>query len=536
MADMHSDAVREEYYGEQPVSVSHLAHVLRRYSGVIAIVLTSVVLLYLIIGTTAYLRSSQQKVVSMPFRLEFSGGALGQYPNGLKFSVADITATPVLLDVFNVNELARFTTFDSFSRSLYVVESNLTLEGLTREYEAKLADPKLTQIDRDRFEREFGEKRAGINKSDYAIQYLATPKAGDIPTSVIRKVLTDVLSTWARRAAVEKRVLDYQISIVGPSILDNMRITGNDYLIPLLLLRHRVDTITSNAASVADMPGAKLIRTAGRRASIAEVQLRLGEIIRFRLEPLIANAQGAGFFGSNVMALQVLRAQLKYDERMLTSAKLREDAIRNALITYQSQQPQQIGAGGRTDTAQSPAIERGAGETVMPQLSDTFLDRVVDMANRNADREYRQKLTDEIKFNSLAVVPAQASVQYDQELIDSFTKPSTPTAKVGAVDLKSQWDVAVAEVRDAIVDLNQIYSLLSKQLYPETQIYRITAAPMTRIDRTLTLMRLALYGLLVFFIALPLTIVFVFLHNRIREEEAAEERDEGRGEQAAVTS
>jgi hypothetical protein len=180
--------------------------------------------------------------------------------------------------------------------------------------------------------------------------------------------------------------------------------------------------------------------------------------------------------------------------------------------------------------------DRGSGETVMPQLSDTFLDRIVDLANRNADREYRQKLTDEIKQNSLAVVPAQASVKYDQELIESFNTTSAKTGAAGAADLKAQWDVAVGEVRDAIVDLNQIYNLASRQIYPETEMYRVTGPPTTRVDRTLSPMRLALYGLLVFFIALPVTIVFVFLHNRIREEEAAEQRENEGGQQSPVTA
>ncbi len=535
MAEMHSDAVRDDYYGEQPISVSHIAHVLRRYAGVIAITMGSVVLLYLIIGVYAYLTAKQQKIVSMPFRLEFSGGASGQYPNGLKFSVADITATPVLLDVFNADELARFTTFDRFSRSIYVLESNRALEQLTAEYEAKLADPKLTAVDRDRLEREFDEKRSGINKSEYAIQFLVTPETRDVPVSVIRKTLSDILGTWARRAAVEKKALDYQISIVGPSILDNMRITGNDYLIPLLLLRQRVDTIISNATAVADMPGAKLVRTRAGRTSIAEVQLRLGEIIRFRLEPLIGNARAAGLFGSNVMALEVVKAQLAYDQRMLNSAQMRQTALQNALLTYESQPQQITTAGGHGQQLEAPSANRGAGETVMPQLSDTFLDRIVDLANRNADREYRQKLTDQIKQASLDVVPAQAAVKYDQELIDSF-KTSSPAAGSAAVaDLKSQWDVAVTEVRDAIVDLNQIYNLASKQLYPETEMYRVTGPPITRVERTLSPMRLALYGLLTFLVALPLTIVFVLLHNRIREEEA-EEREAAAAQPRTATA
>lgn len=529
MTDRNPDALHDEY-ADPPVSVSHLAHVLHRYSGAILVTLASVVLLYLIVGLAALLLSSKQKVVSLPFRLEFAGGSSGQYPNGLKFSAADITATPVLVEVFNADQLAQFMGFGRFSRSVYVVESNRALEELSREYEGKLADPKLTPIDRDRIEREFDAKRAGLNKSDYAIEFLISSEDGDIPATVVRKALSDILSTWARRAAIEKKALDYQIAIVGPSILDNIKINGNDYLIPLLLLRQRVDTVISNAAAVAEIPGARLVRTRGTRTSIAEVQLRLGEIVRFRLEPLIATARAAGLFGSN--AAEILKAQLAYDQRMLTAAQMRQTALQNTLLSYQ----EQPSAPAATTPGQTSATrpERGAGETVMPQISDTFLDRIVDLTNRNGDREYRQKLTDQIKDASLAVVPIEASVKYDQELVDSF-RSGAPAGGGTPADLKSQWDAAVAEVREVITDLNQIYNLASKQLYPETEMYRVTGPPTTRVERTLSPMRLALYGLLVFLIALPITIIIVLIHNRIREEEAAEaEQHAGHGAAASA--
>ncbi len=536
MTDHHSDMQAEEYFGEAPISLSHFVNTIRKYAGVITISLLSIALAYLIVATTAYLLGARQKLLSVPFRLEFKGAAEGQYPNNLKFSVADITATPVLLNVYNADALGRFVSFDQFSRSIFVLESNRELERLTAEYATKLADPKLTPVDRDRIEREFEAKRASISKSDYAIQYLATGSSR-IPNSVVNKALSDVLSTWARRAAIEKKVLDYQVAIISPMAIDSITVNDGDYLVPLLLLRQRVNEAVADAKSVEDVPGAKLVRIPSRRLSITDIRAHLDEILRFRLEPLISKAHRFG--GTGASAADIVKAQLEYDQRALTEAEMRESALRNALLTYESENtvPRDVTAASVNRPAASDnaaAGRAGAGETVMPQLSDTFIDRIVDLTTRTGDREYRQKLTDDIKKASLDVVPAQAAVKYDAELLASFQ--SAPTGGTGnAAALQAEWTAAVADARDTITNLNAIYSLASRQLYPETEMYRVTGPPVARIDHATSLSRLALYGVLVLLIALPLTIVFALLHNRVREEEAAEDEQSAERRAAATT-
>jgi hypothetical protein len=495
---------------------------LRKYAGVITIAMLSVGLAYLIVATVVYITGARQRVMSVPFRLEFKGAAEGLYPNELKFSASDITATPVLLDVYKADALGRFASFDEFGRSVFVLESNRELQKLTAEYETKLADPKLTPVDRDRLEREFELKRSSINKSDYAIQYLApgTPK---IPNSVLNKALIDILSTWARRAAIEKKVLDYQVAIISPAAIDSITVNDGDYLVPLLLLRQRVNEAMADAKSVEDVPGAKLVRIPNRRLSITDIRAHLDEILRFRLEPLISKAHRLG--GTGTTAVDIIKAQLAYDQRALTERQMQETALRNALLTYESANTTSRDArAASTNRAGSPdnAGSRAAtGETVMPQLSDTFIDRIVDLTTRTGDREYRQKLTDEIKKASLDIVPVQAAVKYDEELIASFQNvPASATGNAAA--LQAEWSAAVADARDTITNLNSIYTLASRQLYPDTEMFRVTGPPVARIDHASSLSRLALYGVLVLLITLPMTIVFALLHNRIREEEATE--------------
>ena len=62
----------------------------------------------------------------------------------------------------------------------------------------------------------------------------------------------------------------------------------------------------------------------------------------------------------------------------------------------------------------------------------------------------------------------------------------------------------------------------SRNLNPSTQLLSLTGPPIARIERARTISRLAIYGVLVLLISLPIIVVLCLLHNRVREEEAAE--------------
>jgi hypothetical protein len=520
MSDHHS-TMPEAYPDERPVLLSHVAATLRRYRVVIALAISAVVFAYLILATLILLLGKSQTIASLPFRLEFDGADRGRYPNGLKFSVADITANPVLIEVHQANDLIRFVEFEPFSRAIYVLEANRALEQLMAEYQFKLADAKLTPVDRERLEREYESKRASISKSDYAVQFLINKHTRNVPKTLVRKILSDILDVWARRAAIEKKVLEYQVPVLSTNIFDRAGNPAGDYLIPLLLLRRRVDDVNENLKAISDIPGAELIRTTKDKVSTEELRLRLDEVVRFRLEPLIARARAGGQLGANATALQVLRAQLAYDERVLGAARMREDALRNALMTYESQNPiRKRPERTTTTTGTTPATPQNP-ETVMPQLSESFLDRIVDLTSRNTDREYRQKLTDEIKRASLDVIPAEAAVRYDRELIDAF-ESGTSRSDGTAAALDLAWKDLLEQMRSIVADMSEIHRLASSQLNSSTELFRPLGAVTFRVERSISPKRLALTGLLVLLISVPMVIAAILIHNKIREEEAVE--------------
>jgi hypothetical protein len=441
----------------------------------------------------------------------------------MNFSVADITVNPVLLEVYAANDLKRFVEFGKFSRSIYVLESNWALEQLAAEYQVKLSDQKLTPIDRERLEREFESKHASISKSGYAVQFLINDETRSIPRSLIHKALNDVLAAWARRAAIEKKALDVQVAVLSPSILDEADVKGRDYLIPLLLLRRRVDDVLTNISAIAEIPGAELVRTSNHKSSLREIRLRLDTINRYRLEPLISTARAAGQTGSVAVAIEVLNGQLAYDERLLAAARMRQEAIRNALLIYDSQASSARRTERSPASEMAPATGRPSGnETVMPQLSESFLDRIIEMTNSNADRVYRQRLNDEIKSAALAMVPLEETVEYDKDLITKFKSSPAHPDPAAAANLDRDFQATREETRSLIEEINEIYHLASRQLNPATELFRITGPTIFRVDRAISAARIAVFGGITVLIAIPLVFAGVVIHNRIREERAAE--------------
>src|SRR5258708_1528254 len=189
---------------QESVSLSHLAHTLVAYRIPIIGTLAAVGVVYAIVAIFLYLTAPSQRITSQAFRLEFNGATVGLYPNGIKFSSAEIVSTPTLLKVYSSDELSRFIDFENFSRSVFVLQSNPEYELMAAEYQARLADPKISTVDRERIAKEWDSKRESFSKSDYSINMLRTAKTTPIPQTLVRKALSDMLSTWASDALKER--------------------------------------------------------------------------------------------------------------------------------------------------------------------------------------------------------------------------------------------------------------------------------------------------------------------------------------------
>ncbi|HEX9985062.1 MAG TPA: hypothetical protein VGF69_17515 [Thermoanaerobaculia bacterium] len=522
MAD-HHDTVEPV---EAPISISHLFHTLRAYFPVIVLSMIALAVGYLILAILLYLLAPAKRVTSQAFRIEFSGATEGQYPNGTKFSAAEVISTPVLMKVFRDNELERFTNFAEFSRSIFILEANAEYETLASEYQARLSDPKLTAVDRDRLQREFQLKRASLSKNEYAINYVRTRGTENMPEPAVRKVLSDILSTWSHIAVNDQHVLSYRVAVLSPKVIDPTPLENLEPIISIQILRSKITRLMENVDQVAKLPSAELVRTGdAENDSLTEVRLRLEEILRFRLDPLVPLVRSAGV-NNPASAIRFFETQLEYDQRQLESQMARAETIRQSLSVYANRDVQGPNPAGTPRPAE--------GDTVMPQLSDSFLDRLVTLTSESGDSRFRQTLVEEFQDSSMAIIPLQQAVAYDRSVLEQVRGAVTGSGGNSDV-IRKQIEETRAEVRKLVVKLNLIHRRVSEQnLNPPTQLYTTTGTPITRVFRAQSLKKLGLMGILTMLIALPVIIGACFIHNRMKEEDRAEATMESYGEPETV--
>jgi hypothetical protein len=507
---------------DRPMSISHLVRTLHAYAPVILLSLAAVALAYIVFAIAVYVFSPTQRITTQKFRLDFKGASEGLYPNGVKFSSSDITSTPVLLQVFNENHLERFTKFPSFSRALFVLESNPDYERIAAEYQGRLADPKLSAVDRDRLQREWQAKSASLAKSDYSLNWLRSSETAGVPESVVRKVLTDTLQAWSRYATSEQRVLQYRVSIFSPEMLSGS--ADGEPIVAIHVLRSKIYKILGNVDDLREVPGSDLIRTSNGM-SLEEIRLRLTEIVRFRLEPLAGRVGTSGLIGDRATAVRFLESQLAYDQRQLKSAQDGAEAIRQAMAVYSLDQrgftSEAANAASTTTSREARQLQR-TGETVMPQINDSFIDRLMMLTSQSNDLQYRQKAVDEYHRAVVLSIPNQQAVTYDQEVLTLVKNSTGGGPALQAADVHAEIVATEKEARQLLGKVNEVYSTLSNNLNPSKEIYSLTAPPVGRTEHSRNLVQLALYGVALLALALPVIIILSLLHARVREEEAGE--------------
>ncbi len=515
---------RQEFPGpdrsEHPVSVSHLVHTLRKYLLAISLGMGAVMVGYIIIASAAYLLSPSQRTTWQAFRLDFKGADRGEYPNGLKFSTNEIVSVPIVLKVFNQNDLGRFVSFADFSRSLVVLESNRALEALARDYQSRLSDPKLTPIDRERIQREYELRLASISKGQYAIHYMRKVRGGDIPDVVVRKVLNDILTEWANFVANEQHVLEYRTAVLSPDVVAATPIDGTNPAINIDMLRAKVLRVQRNVEQIRALPAAELARTKQDSASLSDISIRLDEIVRFRLEPLIHRVAAAGL-DDRGETLRFLHSQLSYDQRQLDAYQNIAEATRKSAELYLSGHSAPRGALLAATEARG-SDSKAAAETVMPQLSDSFLERLIQLTSSSNDTLYRQEITEAYRQAALRVVPLQEAVAYHESIL-AFVRTGTTGDKMGRAVVDQQILATRNEVRGLVTKMHEIYGDLSRNLNASTELITRTGVATTRVSRAISVKQLALYGVLTAFLTLPLLIFISLVHNRVREEDEAEE-------------
>jgi hypothetical protein len=301
------------------------------------------------------------------------------------------------------------------------------------------------------------------------LRFILSSRLASLPRPLLEKVLNDVLVEWARQVATQKGSLKYQLDLLTPNVILKDTLNTQTTLIRYDLLRRHVGRAMSQLAVVTALPGASTIRVGEGNFSLTDLRTNLADLLEFQLNPLIRRRL--------IYALTPAEASLNVlylEDRVLELRRIRETA---------DTRPTQLQAALQTFTAESASSQSastsgeaaGAG-AISTQLSDTFLDRLIDIAGQSGAMEYRQDLTNRIIAAGEEGLQVDQDIAFYQEtlrLLREAMRGARPEA-LRPEDVTEAFDAIQARVIETLELTSEAYERVSEStLNPRTTLYRI---------------------------------------------------------------
>ncbi len=510
------------YYNEadDEISLKDLVLTLWHHRSIIVVLSLSAIFIIAAVAAWVYLGQPNNKAVSLEFKLEFEGADKNEYPNGLRFSTADILSSPVLSEVYEENNLKDYLEFPDFKAGLTIIQTNDDLKFLEYEYAEKLGQKNLSLEERDRLEAEFLAKKKNALVPIYTLAYSRDPSQAAIPDGLAAKLLNDILRVWADHADRVKGVNKYRYFLVSRNILSENDLQKEDYFIATDMLRAAIDRVSADIEKLQQIPGAQAIKVGENAVSLQDLQFRMEDIQQFKLSPLIGLIRQAGVAKDKTIALGYLRNRL-FELNLKEEAAAANVAVyENSLNQYIQRTRGSLAAPGG-GTALTPSLKQGMPGNVpamIPQFGASFLDSLIEMAQENSDMLFRQQISEKVMGAGLNKVEINIDQKYYQDLYDRITVDNGKDDGFGTYKKAAlaRIDLTHKEIYHTLMqtidEINAIYLDLSKyNLNPESLLFSVTKPVTAASMKSLTLRKTLLYGIMASIFAVFAIVIGVLL-------------------------
>lgn len=445
----------------------------------------------------------------LEFRPTFSGIDQGQYPNGLAFAPSDVASAPIVDLVYDANSIQEYCPREAFRGGFFVEQRSDQSSFLDAEYQARLSDTRITPVERQRLQAEYESKRAAL-PVQFRLVFVNPRPCAAIPQVVVTKAMTDVLTTWANESETKRGVLNIQVEVLTPAIMDVGLGDEASRLLRADLIRTALWRVADNIKAVGEIPGAELVRLGSNRTTFAELGNKIVDLVRSRLEPLVVSA-----------GQSVVRESTAWVMETVASAEREQNAAEGRATAYLSALREYSGAAqtAQANRASAPTTSQGSDvQTLTPQVDRTFIDRIVEMSEANT--AFRRELTESMVKASVEAVAARDRADYYRRLMQALRAPGS--ASLGPAEVDTRLNDIVAEAKVLVADFNSLYDEFSRvSLRAAASMYQTDKPVTTEVSRNFTSRQLLMFVGGTFLVTLLLVFGFFVVRDRLRETPAA---------------
>jgi len=521
---MEKEAQHErEALASDEIDIGSLFSTLWNYRAIFVIVLTTAFLLSA--GFIVWVKIAPvSQPATVQFQLEFKNAQEGLYPNGSQFDSKDLLLAPNLKQVYEQHELDTVMTFEEFQNSL-MIQRHDSARFLNRVQNLQSnLDEKLSLVERERITADIEKLMADYKPIDYKLFFFYPSDL--LPKTQAFQILDDILAAWAQDATLRMNVLQYRVPVLSANYIDRDSIDEEDYFITLDILRLKLRQLLQTVGSIKQLPGAELVRTADNNNSLRELELRINELVNFKIDPLVGIVRTTGITRNAPMVKVFLDnkiLQLTLEKEALEATS---EIYSESLQTYAQ------------DISPNSLSNRQAGElgselgkmqqdwpTMIPQIGESFIDVIVNLAGRSQDQKFRQEMVIERIGYAKEITELDQDLKY-YELLKAaffgdkqtqFDSSDFPADFDFKLFFENRFKEVVEKILFYVAEINEIYHIISEaNLNPQKGLFSISLAPRIETTYLVSMKKAGVLSILFIGASMFLTMIGVFIHAAVR--------------------
>jgi hypothetical protein len=259
---------------------------------------------------------------------------------------------------------------------------------------------------------------------------------------------------------------------------------------------------------------------------LIDVQANLEDLLRFRISPLIGFVRAVGVSKNAALTIQYLKNQLFTINLDRDATQKQSTVYADSLRSYVTQRPGVSAESAGSATRPSGSGGMGNTPALIPQLGDSFFDRLIELGTKGDDTLYRQTMVNKSTDVGLTVVDIEKDIAYYQDLISVFegaSKRSDPALKKQFLDVfHARYPKTFEDLLAIIDNVNLLYDTLSQQnLNPTTLLVETTTPAKVNSESSLAFGRVLVAAVVYFMFVGLVVVVGIFVSARFREEKRA---------------
>jgi hypothetical protein len=440
----------------------------------------------------------------------FPSAESGRYPNNAPFSINELLDPVILGIVYDQLELGKYEVdrnqfFGAFSiRPFTPAEAEIA-----ERFRQQMSDRRLSAVERERLEQQMRGQIAQASRGAAELIFLP-PRRPVLPVSVGRAIVHKVPLVWSQIAIEKKGVLripgfSAAASVIAPEAVDRQPLP-----LAILGLLEASERLDDRLTELLKAPGVLAVRDTASGKSIRDLERDIRDLQLFHTNPLRAQLVQHQYNGGGAELQQVVERRISdIDVRAAGLAKQAE-AVGDSIAQYVQAS---AGLRGRTTERKAPEGSAAPGGTTIPQVGESFIDRIIELtrSDRDAEQDRRfiaERTQKQFEYNQRAIELRSEQDRWKELLADL----RSDAAARKDLDEATRGRIA-QQIRYAIEDANAKWAAMSRmeaefaasrtgrtaEIYAPSSAYRDVAS--SDLVLNMTVLGAVAYGLIFFFLA-----------------------------------